>query len=165
MHIDALLSIDHIIHVRLSALIPIKGRHNSLIERKEETYTAGPFSGSSYFNPLLLFSVADESSQLVSRVQPVDSNSACMTHYFCSPSTYKVKWFPVLGNGKVQLSWVDWPTYVISPDGEVIIVLQNPNAPSAGLSAEDMIIGSLTHRKSTSWSCTVQTSSEPTQSH
>lgn len=39
---------------------------------------------------------------------------------------------------------MDRPTHVIDPDGEVTIVLQNPNAPFAEL-GEDMIIGSLTH--------------------
>lgn len=39
---------------------------------------------------------------------------------------------------------MDWLTYIIDPDGEVMIVLQKTNAPFAELS-EDMIIGGLTH--------------------
>lgn len=39
---------------------------------------------------------------------------------------------------------MDRPTRTIDPEGEVIIVLSNPNAPFAQLS-EDMITGELSH--------------------
>jgi hypothetical protein len=39
---------------------------------------------------------------------------------------------------------MDWPTRIIDPEGEVIVVLSNPNAPFAQLS-EDMITGELSH--------------------